>query len=130
MIPATQHNLDHYNCDSTLLSPDPLPIHEKSTWIKLREAYITAVGVENATIPVPITEVSAFHVPYHVTHSPTNGRGVYAKEPISKGQKVWHGWNATTAYFKTGDEFRRFLHLVGDAVVCDLVSVGCLPNAE
>lgn len=117
----------HYNCDSTLLSPDPLPIHEKSTWIKLREAYITAVGAENATIHVPIREESGFHVPYYVTHSPANGRGVYAKYPISKGQKVWQGWNATSAYFKTGDEFRNFLNLVGNGVVCDLL-IWCYPT--
>jgi hypothetical protein len=127
-MPCTTKDIfHHYNCESTLLSPDPLPIHEKSTWIKLREAYITTVGVENATIHVPIKEESGFHVPYYVTHSPANGRGVYAKYPISKGQKVWQGWNATSAYFKTGDEFRNFLNLVGNGVVCDLL-IWCYPT--
>ena len=130
-MPYTTRDFFHYyDCESILLSPSPLLlIYEQNSWMRLRKAYI-AVGAKNTTIHVPIKEESGFHVPYYVSHSPDSGRGVYAKEPILKGQKVWTGIGSQSAYFKTGDEFRRFLHLVGDAVVCDLVSVGCLPNAE
>lgn len=123
---TTRDFFHHYDCESILLSPSPLPIYEQNTWMRLRKAYI-AVGVTNSTIHVPIKEESGFHVPYYVSHSPDSGRGVYAKEPILKGQKVWTGIGSQSAYFKTGDEFRRFLHLVGDAVVCDLL-IWCYPT--
>jgi len=126
-IPYTTRDFfHHYDCESILLSPTPLPIYEQDTWMRLRKAYI-AVGATNTTIHVPIKEESGFHVPYYVSHSPDSGRGVYAKEPILKGQQVWTGIGSQSAYFKTGDEFRRFLHLVGDAVVCDLL-IWCYPT--
>jgi hypothetical protein len=57
----------------------------------------------------------SWYVPIEVKYHPHDGRGVYAKEFISKGTLVWESTTRNTATFHTSHEYRMFAeYLVND----------------
>jgi hypothetical protein len=92
-------------------------IHNQTTWVHMRAAYVAIVGPEDATLN--LTYGSGMKVPFKIGHSPGRGRGVFAAEDIRKGTLVWYGEN--TAAFTSGVQFRKFLASLPDVFVCELI---------
>uniref|UniRef100_A0A7S3V8J6 SET domain-containing protein n=1 Tax=Chaetoceros debilis TaxID=122233 RepID=A0A7S3V8J6_9STRA len=108
---------DAYDCDTVL--SQPRPIHNESTWMLLRGAYIASVGAENASIQYPASTKSGYQVAVIVQETKMAGRGVYAAEDIAKGTRIWTS-RVQSAHFKTGQSYRHFLNSMGNDLVCDL----------
>ncbi len=117
---------DFYDCGEVLSSTRP--VHNESTWMLLRGTYIATVGVESSTITFPPSYHSGFRVPFYVDQHPEAGRGVFASEPIKRGQLIWTSL-AQSARFKTGGEYRHFLSSLPGDLVCDLI-IWCYPMYE
>ena len=99
----------------------PRVINKQSSWVNIRNAYNTAVGLEESTIQLPISEKNGFHVLIYVGQTPNAGRGVFATHPITKGTLVYTNLRQR-AVFKTGSPYRRFLSTLSNDWVCDLLS--------
>ncbi|CAJ1945210.1 unnamed protein product [Cylindrotheca closterium] len=114
---CTNCNLDDLaqsrGCDEYTYST----IHNQTTWTHLRAAYV-AILRENATIET--TYESGIMVPFKIGHSPGRGRGVFVIEDVAKGTLVWTGEN--TGAFTTGDQFRQYLSVLPNVLVCDLTN--------
>jgi len=89
----------------------------ETEWALMRSAYIAAVGPQQATLNM--TYGSGFKVPFKIAHSPGRGRGVFATEDIANGTLVWS--SEYTATFTEGEQFRKFLAVLPDDMVCDLI---------
>ncbi|CAJ1945193.1 unnamed protein product [Cylindrotheca closterium] len=89
----------------------------ETEWVLMRSAYIAVVGPQQASMD--LTFGSGFKVPFRVGHSPGRGRGVFATTDIPKGTLVWQ--SDFTATFTEGEQFRRFLAVLPDDMVCDLI---------
>lgn len=93
-------------------------IHNESTWTHLRAAYVAVMGEEST---INATYRSGIRVPFKIDYSPGRGRGVFAMEDISKGTLLWSGQEHTAA-LTTGKQFRQFLSVLPDVLVCDLAN--------
>lgn len=120
---STRDFFEHYQCSDILSKIRP--IHNESTWISLRDAYIATVGTQNSTLGNNL----GFKVPIEAKHTSYAGRGLFAKEDIAEGQVVWTGWKSNNARFKTAGAFRRFLSALNNDLVCDLL-IWCYPFYE
>jgi len=89
----------------------------QTEWVLMRSAYIGIVGSSQASLN--LTYGSGIKVPYKVGHSPGRGRGVFATADIPKGTVVWT--SDFTATFTNGVQFRKFLSVLPDDIVCDLI---------
>ncbi|CAJ1945167.1 unnamed protein product [Cylindrotheca closterium] len=89
----------------------------ETEWVLMRSAYIAVVGPQKATLK--LTYGSGIKVPFRVGHSPGRGRGVFATADIPKGTLVWQA--DFTATFTQGEQFRKFLSVLPDDMVCDLI---------
>lgn len=89
----------------------------ETEWVLMRSAYLAVIGPHQASLN--LTYGSGFKVPIKVAHSPGRGRGVFAVEDIPKGTLVWR--SEFTATFTEGEQFRRFLAVLPDDMVCDLI---------
>lgn len=92
-------------------------VRNETEWVLMRSAYVAVVGPSHASIP--LTFGSGVKVPYKVGHSPGRGRGVFATEDVPKGTLVWT--QEYTAKFIDGIRFRKFLSVLPDDMVCDMV---------
>jgi len=92
-------------------------ILNETEWTLMRSGYLGVVGPKKATIKLNYR--SGMKVPFRVGHSPGRGRGVFTVDDIPKGTLVWTSEH--TAAFETGLEFRRFLQMLPDHMVCDLL---------
>jgi len=93
-------------------------IHNETSWLHMRAAYIATVGPRQSTIKAVYG--SGMQVPYRIGHSPGRGRGIYATERIPKGTVVWKA--EYTAAFSTGIQYRRFLASLPDVLACDMMN--------
>ncbi|KAL3939559.1 MAG: hypothetical protein SGBAC_005746 [Bacillariaceae sp.] len=92
-------------------------LRNETEWATMRSAYIATVGPRKASIQ--LSYGSGFRVPIKVGHSPGRGRGVFATTDIPKGTLVWA--SVFTATFEEGYQFRMFLSVLPDDMVCDLL---------
>merc|ERR1711935_826390 len=83
----------------------------------MRTAYIAIMGLEEASIDLKYG--SGIKVPFMVGHSPGRGRGVFATKDIPKGTLIWK--SQFTASLDEGMQFRKFLSVLPDDMVCDLI---------
>ena len=98
----------------------PRPIPDPKTYLMMRQAYVSVMGVEDSTLPRNLSGTSdGFHVPIDIKQHPTMGRGVYAKEKIPKGTLVWT--DTFTAKFFEGWQFRKFLAKFPQDLACDVI---------
>ncbi|CAJ1945168.1 unnamed protein product [Cylindrotheca closterium] len=89
----------------------------QTEWATMRSAYIATVGPRRASIK--LSYGSGFRIPIKIAHSPGRGRGVFATTDIPKGTLVWT--SDFTATFEEGFQFRKFLSVLPDDMVCDLL---------
>lgn len=90
----------------------------ETEWATMRSAYIATVGPRRASIK--LSYGSGFKVPIIIGHSPGRGRGVFSTGNISKGTLIWQSY--FTATFSEGYHYRRFLSVLPNDLVCDLLS--------
>ena len=116
------HDYDHIfeglDCPDILFD-EVRPVHTPETWKKIRQTYIDVMGSE-ASITTEKLDGNGFQVPIEVKITEEKGRGVYAKEFIPKGTKVYDQ-HAYTAMFYTGERFRKFLELIDQDLACDVL---------
>lgn len=119
------HDYDHIfeglDCPEILFDDEspPRPIHTPETWTKLRQVYLDVMGT-NASITEAQLTGNSFLVPIQVQITEGKGRGVYAKEFIPKGTKIYES-HVYTAMFYTGERFRKFLELIDIDLACDVL---------
>jgi porphobilinogen deaminase len=106
-------NFEEEDSDSSLVE-----IHTEETWKLFNEIYNQVVDRELSSLP-PQYKGSGFHVPIEVKYMPSVGRGVFAKEPIQKGQLVWKSIN--TAEFVNAQDYRDFLRKLPKILACDVL---------
>jgi hypothetical protein len=85
--------------------------------------YVNGVDTGPIEWRLPDTPVdgSGFFVPVAVQYSPGKGRGVFATEPIRKGQSVWVSWYE--GWMLSGLLYRQLLDaLPTNALKCDLMA--------
>jgi SET domain len=85
--------------------------------------YVNGVDTGPIEWRLPSTPVdgSGFFVPVAVQYSPGKGRGVFATEPIRKGQTVWVSWYE--GWMLSGLLYRQLLDaLPTNALKCDLMA--------
>lgn len=92
-------------------------IHNQSTWMLLRGAYIATVGPGESSIK--LDHGNGFKVPYTVGHSAGKGRGLFATQDVPEGALIWTPEH--TALFYENNDFRKFLACLPDELVCDLL---------
>jgi len=131
---------EYLNCDDYYTKNDT-PIHDPDTWIGMREAYISIVGTERATVEqhqehtVANTDAdtdtdndtkttntffeTAFRVPFEVRQSPGMGRGIFAKGDVTKGDILYDF--SQSAQFWKGSEFVEFLRILQPELACDVL---------
>eukprot|EP00568_Trieres_chinensis_P012881 CAMPEP_0183296544 /NCGR_PEP_ID=MMETSP0160_2-20130417/4046_1 /TAXON_ID=2839 ORGANISM="Odontella Sinensis, Strain Grunow 1884" /NCGR_SAMPLE_ID=MMETSP0160_2 /ASSEMBLY_ACC=CAM_ASM_000250 /LENGTH=230 /DNA_ID=CAMNT_0025458163 /DNA_START=71 /DNA_END=763 /DNA_ORIENTATION=+ len=97
----------------------PRPIWDQSTWVLLRETYRDIVGLELSSIPNH--HDSGFFIPYEVHLTDGKGRGVFATEKITKGQKVWTERHTAQFHEDQEEEFRSFLAAIPYELACDIL---------
>lgn len=89
----------------------------ETEWALMRSTSMAIVGPEASSIELEYG--SGIEVPFKVAHSPGRGRGVFATSEIPKGTLVWT--SKFTATFTSGVQFRKFLSILPDDMVCDLI---------
>ncbi len=96
-------------------------IHDPDVWIGMREAYISVVGKDQATVELdtPRTFDTAFQVPFEVRQSPGKGRGLFALRDISKGMIMYDF--SQSAQFRNQVEFKEFLRIIKPDLACDVL---------
>lgn len=119
--------IEHHHADAGL------PIHNQTVWNMLRSVYGETVDEfansirlgPNKSKPSQHTNSSkidadwGYQVPVDVKIVPGYGRGVFATEKIRKDSIVWKSKN--TAKFSSGEDYRRFLKSLPDALACDVI---------
>jgi hypothetical protein len=107
------------------------PVHTPEIWIGMREAYISVVGQENATITSTTTSLpsssssesllykTAFQIPFDVRQSPGMGRGIYTRTDVKKGQILYDF--SQTAQYRYANEFAEFLRILTPDLACDVL---------
>jgi len=108
---------DELDCDDVFA--EQRPIHNQSTWMLLRGAYIASVGPQYSTIDDFHLHKNGFQVKTKVVQIPAKGRGVVALEDIPQGTLVWR--STQTARFPSVVEYRRFLLSLPDDLACDVM---------
>lgn len=96
----------------------------------MREAYISVVGHEHSSLSTDRT-TDGFHVRVQARQADHKGRGIFAMEPIKKGQKVWS--TSMTARFTSGNDYRAFLAEIPADLACDVIQwayVQSLPSID
>mmetsp|Transcript_27518 Transcript_27518/g.60552 ORF Transcript_27518/g.60552 Transcript_27518/m.60552 type:complete len:331 (-) Transcript_27518:43-1035(-) len=116
----TREDMDKYlECDYEI----ERAIHTPETWIGMREAYISVVGSEKATVElVPNTEKTfetAFRLQFEVRQSPGKGRGIFARTNVPRGEILYDF--SQSAQFKKGSEFAEFLRILRPELACDVL---------
>jgi len=101
---------------------DDRPVHNESTWMLMRGAYIGAVGPDDATIVV-VGQNRLFGNGFkpgtvEVRVAEDKGRGVYAIKTFEKGELVWS--TQFTACFTDGMDYRKFLASIPSDLACDV----------
>lgn len=109
-------------CDE--IFEDVRPLHNESTWLLLRGAYLGVVGVKKSSIS-PVGFGQGFRVPYESKLAPGKGRGVFASTAdnasiIPKGTLVWTA-TQNTARFDNGPDYRQFLRAIPVDLACDVI---------
>lgn len=96
-------------------------IHDPDVWIGMREAYISVVGEDQATVELDASRTfeTAFQVPFEVRQSPGMGRGLFALEDISKGMIMYDF--SQSAQFRNEFEFKEFLRILKPDLACDVL---------
>ena len=125
---------EELGCDNLTIRP----VHTPEIWIGMREAYISVVGPEKATVPSTTTsslsssELSesseslkaslfktAFQIPFEVRQSPGMGRGIYTLTDVKKGQLLYDF--SQTAQYRDANEFAEFLRIITPHLACDVL---------
>ncbi|OEU09847.1 hypothetical protein FRACYDRAFT_248097 [Fragilariopsis cylindrus CCMP1102] len=125
---------EELGCDKLTIRP----VHTPEVWIGMREAYISVVGQEMATVPSTTTsslsssELSesseslkaslfktAFQIPFEVRQSPGMGRGIYTLIDVKKGQLLYDF--SQTAQYRYANEFAEFLRIITPDLACDVL---------
>jgi hypothetical protein len=115
-------NLDTLACKNR---PAP-PIHNASTWERLRQAYVLA----KASSPDPLWDTphrvslyksgkGGFHAPVEIKFSEGKGRGVFAVSAIPKGTLIWD--DEQTGRFSTRTSWRDFLEYLDESLACEVL---------
>jgi hypothetical protein len=121
---------EELGCDELTIRP----VHTPEIWIGMREAYISVVGQEKATVPSTTTTTSssssessfesslfktAFQIPFEVRQSPGMGRGIYTLTDVKKGQLLYDF--SQTAQYRDANEFAEFLRIITPELACDVL---------
>jgi hypothetical protein len=95
--------------------------HDPDTWIGMREAYISVVGKQQATVELDAhrTFETAFQIPFEVRQSPGMGRGIFALKDVPKGGLLYDF--SQSAQFRKGLEFAEFLRILKPNLACDVL---------
>lgn len=101
------------NSDSSLVE-----MHTDETWKTFNEVYHQVVDRTRSSLP-PTFEGSGFQVPVEIKYMKSIGRGVFAKEVISRGQLIWKAVN--TAEFTKAQDYRDFLRKLPQNLACDVL---------
>jgi len=109
-----------FDCNR-IFESGPRPVHKEKDWILMRKAYKSIVSADKSSIPTQEEDEkrSGFHVAFEARQADEKGRGIFAKEGIKKGQKVWS--TLQTARFDDGNEYRKFLSSIPADFACDVV---------
>mmetsp|Transcript_3214 Transcript_3214/g.7337 ORF Transcript_3214/g.7337 Transcript_3214/m.7337 type:complete len:336 (-) Transcript_3214:79-1086(-) len=96
-------------------------IHDADTWVGMREAYISVVGRDAATVELDASRTfeTAFRLPFEVRQSPGKGRGIFALKDVLKGELLYDF--SQSAQFRKRSEFAEFLRILQPALACDVV---------
>lgn len=114
------------------------PITDPDAWIGMREAYISIVGTERATVEVEVAALddndndnnsnntfeTAFRVPFEVRQSPRMGRGIFLAKGlhgngVKKGEILYDF--SQSAQFWDGSEFAEFVRILQPELACDVL---------
>jgi hypothetical protein len=124
---------EELGCDKLTIRP----VHTPEIWIGMREAYISVVGQEKATVPSSSSLPSstsksssesslksslfktAFQIPFEVRQSPGMGRGIYTLTDVKKGQLLYDF--SQTAQYRYANEFAEFLRIITPHLACDVL---------
>lgn len=93
-------------------------MHTEETWKTFNEIYHQVVDRKRSSLP-PRFEGTGFQVPFEIKYMPSIGRGVFAKEPIRRGQLIWKSVN--TAEFVRAQDYRDFLRKLPQNLACDVL---------
>lgn len=118
------HSLTRHEMNKQYLKCDyevERAIHDPDTWMGMREAYISVVGTEKATVELDDawTFETAFRVPFEVRQSPGMGRGIFALQDVSKGDRLYDF--SQSAQFSRDSEFKEFLRIIQPELACDVL---------
>ena len=117
---TTEEFWEELHCNEFFAEDSLRPIHNESTWMLLRGVYHAIVGPNQSTLRTPLTHYpkNGFLVDVYVGQSPGIGRGVFAGQHIAEGEPVWSS-TGVTAYFSSGEQYRRFLLSIPPDLACD-----------
>jgi hypothetical protein len=68
------------------------------------------------------------YAPIYVDFVEGRGRGLFAKEDIEAGSLIYTG--ETTACFRTGQEYRKFLASIPNGLACDVLVWAYIETAD
>jgi len=105
-----------FDCDEVFGSVRP--IHNDSTWMLVRGAYLGIVGHDGSSLGDNIFG-NGFVVPYKVAQTPNKGRGVHAAEFVKEGSLVWE--SHYTGCFEEEFDYKQFLVTIPYDVACDVI---------
>eukprot|EP00542_Grammatophora_oceanica_P016509 CAMPEP_0194027086 /NCGR_PEP_ID=MMETSP0009_2-20130614/1315_1 /TAXON_ID=210454 /ORGANISM="Grammatophora oceanica, Strain CCMP 410" /LENGTH=175 /DNA_ID=CAMNT_0038666033 /DNA_START=1 /DNA_END=528 /DNA_ORIENTATION=- len=96
----------------------------------MRGVYHGLMGSPDESSIAPLSNETDVLVPFEVRNAgKKKGRGVFATQNISAGTLVWTVFDQT-AFFKRGDDYRRFLHLLPGHTRCEAMQFSWVQTFE
>jgi len=113
---AYNYLLGVYDCGK--IFEKPLPIHDNSSWVSMRNTY-EEVMRDSGLLESSNNFVSGFEIKYFVNYNKKNKRSIFAKENIKKGQVVYQ--HTSQAAFPDLKIFNEFLNHISTDLACDAI---------
>jgi len=104
---------DSRDCDNMIFGNIP----NETSWKHMRAAGLAVLEDE---ADFEIDSGTTIKVPYIIAVDDVKGRGLYATEFVKKGTVVWEP--DYTAKFEDAGDYRKFLAVLPDEYVCDLLN--------
>jgi len=96
------------------------PIHDTSTWHRLRQTYEDVVGSGRSSIHgANIEGMDQDATSFHIESIPNKGRGIFAQRDIKSGEHIWS--DVYLAEFYDTHDLNRFLAVLPSQLACDVI---------
>lgn len=122
-----------HKCDDHFSSAQPA--RSMSSWMFMRGIYqglrLDATPTKDiAPRPSLLLEDTGMLVPYYIHEVDEKGRGVFAKETIPKGTKVYTSKHGGHIRFRRGMDFKSFVASVPRAMSCEILQCAAVQSLE